>query len=79
MGRISERWLSVSNGLGDKCQSVDCKDDARWTEIWRVGTARAFVRVCDNCSTAHTKGSRTQAAPGMPHIEAAADRVSVDA
>lgn len=63
----------------DKCQIVDCRDEALWTELWTVGRARAFVRVCDKDSLT-AKGSRTSAGNGrVIREEDKSNREAVDA
>lgn len=42
-----------------KCQIVDCRGDATETELWRIGTARAFVSVCDDHGLHAKRGTRT--------------------
>lgn len=62
-----------------KCQIVDCSEEAKWTELWRIGQARAFVRVCPRDSV-RGEGTRTLIDnEGVTRKAGASEREAVDA
>lgn len=61
-----------------KCQFVDCTDDAKWSELWRIGGARAFVRVCSRHAVGG-EGTRTLISDeGIKRVAGESSREAMD-